>query len=103
MFATVAFKGGLTYSQDSPHFNWIDDLLFFYSGSQKQLERQPPHLWTRAWVSEDRKTVQGALETLLVRLRPVNEPRVHFASRLSFTLSVVLVKGYLKGCCHFRN
>lgn len=52
-----------------------------FLGSQKQSKRIPPHLWTENYVFNDRKTVQGAIESFLIRLRPINEPRLHLASR----------------------
>jgi tRNA U38,U39,U40 pseudouridine synthase TruA len=52
-----------------------------FLGSQKQVKRIPPHLWTEDYVFNDRKTVQGSLESFLIRLRPVNEPRVQLSSR----------------------
>jgi len=52
-----------------------------FSGSQKNIRRFSPHLWTEDYVRADRTTIQGALESFLVRLRPVREPCVEFCGR----------------------
>ena len=88
---------------------WNSDIHCMYTlfnnfcrGAQKQLQRTPPHLWTIPWVSEDRKTVQGALETFLVKLKPVNEPRVALTSRFvnifAQTKAFVIKNGELLTC-----
>jgi len=52
-----------------------------FQGSQKNVKRLSPELWNEAYARADRNTVQGALETALIRLKPLRQPIVDFAGR----------------------
>ena len=53
-----------------------------FSGSQKANKRiKGAHEWTEDYIRENKSTVQGALETMMLCLRPYSEVIANFASR----------------------
>ena len=56
-------------------------IYFLFSGSQKHIKRLPPHEWTDEYITKNLKSVQGALETAIMRQGPYNEVITNFGSR----------------------
>ena len=52
-----------------------------FRGSQKNVKRLPAHEWTEDYIKENKMTVQGALESTMLILKPYNEIVVNTASR----------------------
>ena len=72
--------------EDKSTFVWPSQkILFFFllfSGSQKANKRiTGAHEWTEDYIRENKSTVQGALETMMLCLRPYSEVIANFASR----------------------
>ena len=59
-----------------------------FRGYQKQLPRVPLHERTVLHQGEDRRTVQGAIEEALARLRPRNEVTLNGSSRSAAGLHI---------------
>ena len=56
--------------------------FLLFSGSQKANKRiTGAHEWTEDYIRENKSTVQGALETMMLCLKPYSEVVANFASR----------------------
>ena len=52
-----------------------------FRGSQTLVKRLPAHEWTEDYIIKNKKTVQGALESTMLCLKPYNEVVINSASR----------------------